>query len=291
MSSVIVMVLLLLASVLTLLFTVWMPLKSSPPLKKELLKGTSVFLEEIDTTFHKTVVVRLDKDNLTDVYIEFYGAKGSCDENLDFPTKTREVYLTEKNISTFAPKHFALKDSFFQYDISGNITTNQENAIVEVCAYEGAHYSTAVSTCTGKCCIRCQLGQKCEPYRVSQSGYYYFKVKSEELQDYQLSIIETLRVLHINNRGEYLHCNINATNKVCHLPLPQGDKYCLMAKFYPSESPLTTVELDLHVENGRYSIILAIPLSIFLAIMAMFIVCSCVCCCKLCSTQKLITIV
>lgn len=266
--------------IVTLLFEIWMPLRSPSPAKTHILNGSFIIVKEIKSFFHKTVIVNLDEESFNSIHsntsINFYGAYGSCDgKNVELINKS--IVLTEKNISNYIPQYFALQGSFFEYKVSVNSTSHAN--IVNVCVDGGFDYIDGQ-------CKRLLLGQdRIYRYPVLAPGYYFFRVESRV--DYKLSINETLRILSIN-QDDALGCSINTTNTVCQFDLPLKPKYCLMARLY-QPAIISDIKLDVQVTESRYDIMLGTPLSVLvllITLFVLFIVCVPPCYLKFCITRK-----
>lgn len=289
----IVVVLVVISSV-TLLLKVWMHLQPLSPSRITILKRSSIILKEIDSVFHKTVIIDHEEDqNVTsiDFYnsgtnVDFYGLEGSCDRIYGTDNVfdvVEQVYLTKENISSFVPK-YALKGSVFHFEISANIDNSSQVRFVHICAYRGSDYNKG----SRRECIKLNLREGFDRYEVTAAGYYFFKVESsEEVTDYKLSITENLKVLHINT-DEFLGCCINDTNSHCQFTLPLRMKYCLMAEFYYARFAVPSVELNVEVKDSRFLIMLATPLLILVLVVIGFILLCIPLCyyyCKFCSTK------
>lgn len=251
--------------------------------------------------FHKTVNVGLSTElfNSTDFYdsttnIDFYGASGSCDHiyGSNFPIKTRNIYLTDKNISSYIPE-YALKGSIFNYKLSGNVQNISDVDFVDVCVYRGSDYNKGTLLKCKKVLLR--QDYSCGSYEVRESDYYFFKVDSSGggITDYELHIDESVNELHVNT-DECKGCRINTTNDRCQFLLPLKMKFCLMAEFYPTRLALASVTLDVVVKDSRYVIMLVTPLSIlsFVMLLVGFVLCVPMCYYKYCKTSySMVTIV
>lgn len=244
-----------------------MPLKEPTSLNTEVLKGATIVLKEINTLYHKTVVIDLDENpgfNESDTEIAFHGIKGSCKTRSD----ERYKYLSDKNISKVTPE-YALKGSNFTYTI---IVGNQ--SMVDVCLYRGPDYDTGVRV---NCKMEVLSNGRSGKFRVPEAGYYYFKIKSG-VGDFELSISEKLNLPNYVSINDYLNCSINTTNDNCTLSLPLGIKYCLTAVYLPTKDALPEVKLKVSINDGRY-LLMIIPTVTFIMVMIVSIICACIFCC------------
>lgn len=288
---IILVVLILVVAVVALIIKIWLPLMPPPSEKTSILRGSPIIVKEIDCWFYKTVLVSLDDDstdiNSSDTSIEFYGVYDYCDgQHVLFPIK-EEVVLTDKNISDYVPEYFALKGTFFEYEISGDSSRQR----VKVCAYQGS------SPGHGQCSTYLPWGQGSAFYKVPTPGYYFFRLvgeSSEEITNYKLTIHENFKIL-TPNQGDILGCSINTTNKFCEFSLPLKHKYCLMAKLYQSTVVTSHVELDARVEldiqitESRLEVMLAIPLSLLVLVIMLvllFLVCVPLCYLRFCINRQ-----
>ena len=249
-------------------------------------------MKEIDSLFHGTVDVGLDTEyvNSTDFYhsntnIDFFGAPGPCSHiyGSDFSPKQRNIYVTEKNISSYIPE-YALKGSTFNYQITGHAKNMSNVEFVDVCLHRGSAYNTGTQ-------IRCKkvlLKQDHGLYEVPVPDYYFFKVNplGEEISDFELHIDGSVNELHVTTH-ECQGCSINTTKEHCRLSLPLKTKFCLMAEFYGTRLALASITLDVQVEESRYVIMLITPIAIlsFLVLFGCFIICTPLCCFKFCNAR------
>lgn len=279
-------------SVTTLLVKLWIPLWSLNASQLQILNGSTIVVKEVDSLFHGTVQVGLNNINSTDfnhssTNIDFFGASGPCSHiyGSNFPPKTRNICVTEKNISSYIPE-YALKGSTYNYQITGHAKNMSTVEFVSVCLYRGADYNTS----TRERCKKVVLKQDHGLYEVSVPGYYFFKVNppvGEGISDYELHINGNVNELHVNT-GECMGCTINTTNKQCRFSLPLKTKFCLMAEFYPTRLALASVTLDVQVKESRYVIMLITPIAIlfFLVLFVCLITCTLLCCFKFCNTRR-----
>lgn len=275
----------IISSTVVLVFMVWIPLQPLPSSEVPIHNGSIAIVKEVNGLVHKTVtisIVQIDVDH-SNTDIHFYGVVGQCDGVNAIRLSPRSVTLTEKNISTFIPEYYVLEGSFFSYEISGS--SGGKPSHVEVCA---DRQSGENKTSLGQC-ILLPFGQGSSYYRVPKPGYYFYRIESpEELGDYKLSVTENLRILTAN-LDESLVCNISSTNTVtqCNFTLPLKPKYCLMAKLY---QPITTsdVKLEVQIRDSRFEIMLAIPLSLLVVLITLYVSLLCVplCYCKFCVLRK-----
>lgn len=287
-----ILFLLVVVSIVTLTVKIWIPLRQSSALKLEILNGSTIIVKEIDSLFQKAVDVSLDREhinstnfNRSTTNIDFYGVATSCDQIYGTTLKERKFCLTEKDISSHVPE-YALKGSIFKYEISGNTSKNE---YMLICTYCGADYKM----CHRKKCKKLYLNEGSGSYKVSEHGYYSFRVEDSEGMDFKLCIDESLVILDPFT-DESLRCSINTTNERCHFLLPLKTKYCVMAEFSPTRLALPSVELDVKVGDSRFVIMLITPLSIlfFIVLLVSFVVCVPLCCCKICKTKRsMVTIV
>lgn len=246
---------------------IWMPLEPLPADKTPIRNGSIIIVKEIDSLFHKAVTVNNSSDlNHSSIDIHFYGVHEHCDGKNVIQIPSRTIILTELNTSSYVPDYYALEGSYFNYEISGN---SGNPSRVEVCAYRESVDSD--NEATPEQCVRLAFGQGSGYYRVPKPGYYFFRVEPyEELLDYKLSITETLRIL-TTNLDESLGCSINNTNTQCQFSLPLEPKYCLMAKLYQSIGISDVNKLEVQVMESRFEIMLAIPLSLLVLLMMLFV--------------------
>lgn len=270
----ILLVVFIVISIVTLLVEIWIPLEPLPADKTPILNGSLILVKEIDSLFHRMAIVTLDVNfSHADDSINFYGVNRSCDDK-NVIGRSKNIVLTKVNISNYVPEYYALEGSDFQYEISGNSTVNSVN----VCAYRLSDYN---KSSLGQCSAKLPLGQGSVRYKVPAPGYYLFRVEqSDEIADYKLSIKENLKIL-TTNQAELLGCSINSTNTECHFSLPLKPKYCLMAKLYQSIAISESV-LVVQVKEGRFDIMLAIPLPLLVIPVLLFVL-SLLCSVKLCT--------
>ena len=254
-----------------LVFVAWIPLQPLPANVVPIHNGSIIIVKVIDSLFHGTVTVSIVRKHLeynTDIH--FYGVVGHCDGMNEIQIPTRSVMLTEKNISSFVPEYYVLEGSFFWYEISGS---SDKPSHVEVCA---DRQSSENKTSPGQC-ILLEFEHGSGYYRVPKPGYYSFRIEPHQgLGDYKLTVTENLRILTVN-LDESLECSISSTNVItqCNFALPLTLKYCLMAKL---DQPIATsdVQLEVQVTDSRLDIMLAIPLSLLVLLIALFFSVLCV---------------
>lgn len=294
-STATILLLFMVIAMVTLLVKVWLPLQPLPASRLQILKGSTVIVDEIDSMFHATVdinanVISTNTTTNMEFYIDFYGIPEPCENiyGMNFPPKTINICFTEKNISSSIP-NYALRGSTYHYDIYGSNTSEVE--YVNVCAYRGSDYNHG----SREKCRKLFLREDCGTYEAPEPGYYFFKVVNESLDeiiDYKLCIEEKLHILHPNT-DESLPCSINATNAHCQFPLPLKSKYCLMAESFPNGF-VPSVTLDVQVKDSRIFLLVITPLLSlsFLVILASLLVCFPFCCCRFCKTRhSMVTIV
>lgn len=274
------LVLVLVVAILTLLIEMWLPLKPPASDNLSILRGSPIIVKEIDSWFYKTVVVGLDDNstaiNNSDTYVNFYGVYDYCDgQHVLFPIK-QDVIFTDKNISNYVPDYFALKGTFFEYEILGN----SPHSAVQVCADNG--------NSPGQCSTNLPWGEGSVFYKVTTPGYYFFRLKSsDDITDYKLIVHQNFKIL-ATSQIDFLGCSINTKNQACEFSLPLRKKYCLMAKLYEPNAT-SQVELNVQIKESRLEIMLAIPLSLLVLLVMLFLlflVCLPFCYLRFCITRQ-----